>query len=335
MKIAIVTDAWFPQVNGVVTTLDSTGRQLRAWGHDVTHIGPDHFRTVPCPTYPAIRLAVGPGRKLARLLDRYQPDAIHLATEGPLGLAGRHYCRTRQLRFTTSYHTKFPHYVRMRAPIPMSWTYRLLRWFHSAAERTLVPTDSVREDLRAHGFKNLAVWARGVDTEMFKPSNHRLFGRDKPVALYAGRVAVEKNLEGFLDADLDVLKVVVGDGPDRDELKRRYPLVRFTGFKFGDDLARHMASADVFVFPSRTDSFGIVMLEAMACCLPVAAYPVPGPVDVVHDGVTGILNDDIATAITRALELDRQQCRTHALECSWEACTGQFLSCLAPNRAPN
>ena len=333
MRIAVITDAWFPQVNGVVTTLSSVGKTLGQQGHEVRYVSPEHFNTVPCPTYPSIRLALSPGRKLSVMLDAFRPQAVHIATEGPLGFAGRRYCLRRGLRFTTSYHTQFPQYVRMRAPIPMSWTYAYMRWFHSAAERTMVPTVSQRDELIRWGFGNLVIWTRGVDTELYRPQPKDWLQEDRPLAMYVGRVAVEKNIEDFLALDLPGSKFVVGDGPDLQALSAKYPHVHFVGFKFGEELARYMAAADVFVFPSRTDTFGIVLLDAMASGVPVAAYPVTGPKDVVQDGVTGILDEDLGQAVSGALKLDPVPCREYALQCSWEASADQFLSYLEPNSA--
>lgn len=330
MKIAIVTDAWHPQVNGVVTTLKKTGETLSAMGHEVYFVTPQSFRTIPCPTYREIRLSLWPGRRVRRLLDAFGPDAVHIATEGPLGLAARRYCRRRKLAFTTSYHTQFPQYVRLRIPIPVGWCYTYLRWFHSAAARTLVPTEHQREALGRRGFANLVIWSRGVDTDLFRPRDTRAPG-PRPVLMYMGRVAVEKNLEAFLSLDLPGSKHVIGDGPDTARLLAKYPAARFTGFRFGEELARILAAADVFVFPSRTDTFGLVLIEAMACGVPVAAYPVTGPVDVVVDGVTGALEEDLARAVHRALAVDRAVCRRHAMRYSWRRCTAQFVSFLAPN----
>jgi glycosyltransferase involved in cell wall biosynthesis len=329
MRIAIVTDAWQPQVNGVVTTLARTREGLEAKGHAVTVVHPGDYRTVPCPSYPEIRLALWSGRRLVRTLDEAGPRAIHIATEGPLGTAARRYCLAQGLRFTTSYHTQFPQYLRKRLPVPEAWTYRYLRRFHGRAESTLVPTEHVRRELVDHGFTNVVIWSRGVDTAIFRPMSRNVLDLPRPIAIYAGRVAIEKNLEAMLGADLPGSKLVVGDGPDLDRLRRRYPSVRFVGYKFGEELAAHLAAADVFVFPSRTDTFGLVMLEAMACGTPVAAFPVTGPIDVVADGVTGALDEDLAAAVDRALRLSRDACRRAALERTWDRAVGQFMSHLA------
>jgi glycosyltransferase involved in cell wall biosynthesis len=332
MRIAIVTDAWKPQVNGVVTTLSRTAETLANSGHEVLVVGPDGVPTFPCPTYPEIRLAWRPRRKLARRLDAFDAERIHIATEGPLGLAARAYCQDRGLQFTTSYHTQFPQYVRARAPIPLAVTYAFLRWFHAGARRTLVSTRSQRLELERRGFRNLAAWGRGVDTDLFRPGDRSLLSDSRPIWIYAGRVAVEKSIEDFLTLDLPGTKYVVGDGPARTELERRYSATRFTGYRFGADLAALLGAADVFVFPSRTDTFGIVMLEAMACGLPIAAYPVNGPLDVVEEGVTGALRPDLGAAALAALALDGRRCRETALRYSWTRATQQFLDHLVPAR---
>jgi glycosyltransferase involved in cell wall biosynthesis len=277
MKIALISDAWSPQINGVVTTLQTTCERLRGKGHSVETITPDQFRTWPCPSYPEIRLAFGCGPKLRARLDDFQPDAIHIATEAPLGLAARAYCKRRNLPFTTSFHTRFAEYVQMRTGLPLSWGYAFLRWFHNGGERMMTATPGLVEELKSRGFKNPVLWARGVDTELFRPRDRDFLDVPRPVLLYTGRVAVEKNIEAFLRLKTPGTKVVVGDGPQREELERKYPAVRFVGYKHGEELARHMAAADVFVFPSLTDTFGLVMLEALACGVPVAAFPVQGP----------------------------------------------------------
>ena len=330
MKIAIVTDAWRPQTNGVVKTLSTTADGLRALGHDVRIVEPNQFKTFPCPTYPEIRLAWLPYGRVSALLEEFGPDAIHIATEGTLGAAARKWCLRRRLRFTTSYHTQFPEYVRARVPIPLAVSYAHLRRFHSAAARTMVATPAMQRLLESRGFKNIVRWTRGVDVSLFKPRDKRFLDLPRPIAMYVGRVAIEKNIEAFLKLDLPGAKVVVGDGPARAELEMKYPNAKFVGFKFGEELASHVAASDVFVFPSRTDTFGLVLLEAMACGVPVAAYPVTGPIDVVARGVTGELNEDLRTAVLAALKLDPNQCRAYALANTWEAATRQFLSQLAP-----
>lgn len=326
MKLAIVTDAWYPQVNGVVKTLATTAACLRARGHDALVLSPEGHRSVPCPTYPEIRLAMFPARRLEYQLNAFEPDAIHVATEGPLGISARRYCTSREVSFTTSYHTQFPEYVRKRVPIPTAWSYAYLRRHHAAAARTMVATPTMRDVLESHGFENVVIWPRGVDTEQFTPTLRTPLEGEPPFLLYAGRVAVEKNLEVFLELDVPGTKYIVGDGPDLSTLQRNYPMARFVGYKFGEELARYFASADVFVFPSRTDTFGLVMLEAMACGTPVAAFPVTGPIDVVDTEVNGVLDEDLARAALAALHVDRAKCRQSALKRTWERATQQFFS---------
>jgi len=334
MRIAIATDAWRPQTNGVVTTLHKTGEALKGWGHDVLFVTPEPFRSVALPTYRTIRLALWPKRGVRRMLDHFDPDCVHIATEGPIGLAARAYCLERGLQFTTSYHTQFPEYVRLRAPVPLEVSYTYMRWFHRPATRTLVPTESQRALLRSRGFRNVNIWTRGVDTQLFRPYGKDFLPDPRPIFAYVGRVAVEKNIEAFLNLDLPGTKYVIGDGPDTTRLRSQHPEVRFTGFKFGEELARHLAAADVFVFPSRTDTFGLVLLEAMACGVPTAAYPVTGPIDVILPGITGALDEDLRKAALTALDLDPRQARAYALTRSWEASTRQFLDHLAVNESP-
>lgn len=333
MRIVIATDAWKPQVNGVVMTLENTRRALVADGHDVLMITPEGRTTLPMPTYPEIRLSLFPGRGIARELDRFAPDAVHISTEGPIGLAVRRYCLRRGRPFTTAYHTQFPEYVRARFPVPLSWTVALLRWFHGPAAGTMVATESMRRTLEDRGFEHVVIWSRGVDTTLFTPEDPVRYDAPGPVWVYVGRVAVEKNIEAFLSLPVPGTKVIIGDGPDRERLAGKHPDCRFLGYRFGRDLARHIAGGDVFVFPSRTDTFGIVMLEAMACGLPVAAFPVTGPVDVVRAGVTGCLDDDLAAACMRALDLNREDCRQYAERHGWQRSTRQFVRHLAAGRA--
>ena len=335
MKIALVTDAWLPQTNGVVRTLTITAERLSQAGHEVTAITPVDFRTIPCPTYPEIRLSLFAAGRVRRRLDALDPDAVHIATEGPLGLAARRWCLRRGRSFTTSYHTQFPEYVRARVPIPVAVSYAFLRWFHGSAAHTLVATPSMQNALAERGFRNLVLWSRGVDTELFRPRDESFLELPRPIWLYFGRVSVEKGIEEFLALDLPGTKLVVGDGPATESLRRKYAGAVFTGYRFGDELARHVAAADVFVFPSRTDTFGLVLLEAMACGIPVAAFPVTGPIDVVVNGVTGVLSEDLRAAALTALHLDRRACREHALRYTWEAATHQFIASLAPVDCPH
>jgi glycosyltransferase involved in cell wall biosynthesis len=326
MHIVIVTDAWYPQINGVVRTYERTIEELERLGHRVSLITPEGFRTIPLPTYPDIRLSLFPGRTVRRRLDALNADAVHIATEGPLGLAARTWCVRNNLPFTTSFHTQFPEYVWLRTRLPLKWGYAMVRWFHGRARTTMVATPTLHKRLTEHGFTNLGYWSRGVNLELFRPRPKDSLKLDRPVFLYMGRVAIEKNIEAFLKLDLPGSKVVVGDGPDLEMLRRRYPQVTFTGFKTGEELARHVAVADVFVFPSRTDTFGLVIIEALACGVPVAAFPVQGPVDIIENGVTGFLDEDLQKAALAALALKPEACREAALKYTWEACTRQFLA---------
>lgn len=330
MRVAVATDAWEPQVNGVVRTLQQTRAHLAELGHEPLFVTPPDFATFPCPTYPSVRLALLPGKKVERILRDFKPEAVHISTEGPIGHAARSFCRRAGIPFTTSFHTLFPEYIRARVPFPVNWSYAYLRRYHGRAARTLVATRSLAEHLRARGFDNLAVWARGVDTELFKPGPKSFLPAPRPLSMYMGRVAVEKNIEAFLDLDLPGTQYVVGDGPDLNGLRSRYPDVRFVGQKVGAELAAHVAAADVFVFPSLTDTFGLVMLEAMACGVPVAAFPVTGPVDVVRNGKTGVLDRDLRTAVLGALKLDPGDCVAYARQHTWLDSTKRFVSLLEP-----
>lgn len=330
MRIAIVTDAWSPQTNGVVNTLRHTSSCLERLGHELMVLNPGMFRSVPCPTYPEIRLALATGARIGSLMSRFRPEAIHVATEGPLGMAARRYCLRHRLQFTTSYHTQFPQYLRSRFPIPVSLSYRALRWFHGPATHCMVSTPTVRNQLAERGFRNLVRWQRGVDTELFKPGPKDFLQLPRPIAAYVGRIAVEKNIEAFLRMPWQGTKLVIGDGPELPRLKAQFRSAVYVGFRFGEDLVRHLAAADVFVFPSRTDTFGLVNLEAMACGVPVAAFPVAGPIDVVEDGVTGALDEDLARAALRAMSIDPAKCRNRVLESSWENSSREFESNLVP-----
>jgi glycosyltransferase involved in cell wall biosynthesis len=331
MKILLASDAWLPQVNGVVRTMMTVVRELRALGHTVVTLTPDQCFTVPCPFYHEIRLAVNPRGAIARMIEREKPDAIHIVTEGPIGIAARRWCLKHGLRFTTAYHTRFPEYLAVRYVAPKSLTYALLRWFHAPATRVMVATESVRRELTAHGFRNLAPWGRGVDPSLFDPTlRDEILDLPRPIFLYVGRVAQEKNLPAFLSLDLPGSKVVVGDGPALAALKGRFPGTHFLGKREGRALAQVYASADVFMFPSRTDTFGLVMLEALASGVPVAAYPVPGPLDVIGGSGVGALDEDLGQAAMAALQLPRDRCREHALRFTWSACAQQFLNQLCP-----
>jgi glycosyltransferase involved in cell wall biosynthesis len=334
MRILIVTDAWAPQVNGVVRTLQAIRAELERMGHAVSLISPDQFGSIACPTYPEIRLARASRRTIAERIAAAVPEAIHIATEGPLGLAARRWCLRNGWPFTTAYHTQFPDYVAKRTGLPAAWFWRYIRWFHAPAHAVLVSTSSIARALNAHGLEQTRHWGRGVDLACFRPGlapHPALTDLPRPIQLYVGRVAVEKNVEAFLSASHPGTKVVVGGGPSLAELSGRYPRARFMGPLHGDELASAYAAADVFVFPSRTDTFGLVMIEALACGTPVAAYPVAGPIDVLRDDV-GCMRPDLDEAIARALGRDRATCAQYGASFSWEQSARQFLVALAPMR---
>jgi glycosyltransferase involved in cell wall biosynthesis len=330
MKIMFVTDAWEPQVNGVVRTLKSTRSELIAMGHQVEFVTPLEFRTVPCPTYPDIRLSLLPKRKLFERIRAFDPDALHISTEGPLGLTARSYAVKHDMPFTTAYHTRFPEYVHARVRLPLSITYGYLRWFHGPARGVLAPTPVVKADLESWGVKNVRLWSRGVDHTVFHPRKSQRLNSKPPIFLYVGRVSVEKNIEAFLELDLPGSKWIAGTGPALERMRQRFPETNYLGLLSGPELSEVYASADVFVFPSKTDTFGLVLLEAMACGLPVAAYPVTGPLDVIDDPRAGALHEDLRTACLNALELKREDVAAHAKKFSWRAATEQFFGHLHP-----
>lgn len=332
MRILIVTDAWKPQVNGVVRTLTETIRELEGFGHQIELITPLAFTTLPCPTYPDIRLSLFPYAKVARMLQAFQPDAIHIATEGPLGMAARRYCLRHNKVFTTAYHTRFPEYIQARSGLPLRISYAWMRRFHNASSAVMAPTQSIVDALQQRGFNNVVLWSRGVDTQLFSPGpRDRLEPSPPPRFVYIGRVAVEKNIEAFLKLDLPGSKWVVGDGPLLARLKKTYPDVYFAGIFPQHELARFYRAADVFVFPSLTDTFGLVLLEAMACGTPVAAFPVAGPLDVVGNSGAGVLDSDLRAACLNALRLDREHVRRVAEGFSWSRAARQFEQHLHPN----
>lgn len=336
MKILIVTDAWSPQVNGVVRTLQAVRAELIEQGHLVEVVSPDLYASVACPTYPEIRLAMARAAWVGARIDAFAPDAVHLSTEGPLCLAARRWCLRNGVRFTTAYHTQFPDYVEARTGLPAEWVWKYIRWFHAPSSRVLVSTASIRSELRAHGIAHTAHWGRGVDLSHFTPSGHpldALAALPRPIQLYVGRVAIEKNIEAFLRSTHPGSKVVVGDGPALAALSADYPDVTFLGTLGGEALAGAYAGADVFVFPSRTDTFGLVMIEALACGTPVAAYPVSGPVDIVTAD-TGALAHDLDRAIAEALKCDRAACAAYGKSFTWAASALQFLDALEPARVP-
>lgn len=325
MRILMVTDAWRPQVNGVVHTLERLTEALKPFDVELDFLTPNLFRTLPMPTYPDIRLALTTPGHVARMIDAAKADHIHIVTEGPLGIMARRHCRKVGRPFTTSYHTRFPEYLSARLPVPESWAYNWLRDFHNSGQGTLVATQSLADDLAARGFNKLRPWTRGVDTDHFRPDKRKETGFPRPVFLCVGRVAIEKNLTAFLDLDLPGSKVIVGEGPELAKLKARYPNAHFLGHRPNDELAEIYASADVFVFPSRTDTFGNVIIEALASGTPVAAYPVTGPIDIVGDGIGGAVSNDLGEAAMKALHVDRAEARQRALRYSWQACAEMFL----------
>jgi glycosyltransferase involved in cell wall biosynthesis len=328
MRILVATDAWHPQVNGVVRTLTTTAESARTLGAEVSFLTPESFRTFAMPSYRDLRLALPRPAKVARLIAEARPDAIHIATEGPIGLSVRRYCRNHDLPFTTSFHTRFPDYVSARAPIPESWVWATLRWFHGTSKAVMAATPALAAELRARGSSNVVLWPRGVDTTLFRPRAADL-RQPKPVFLCVGRVAVEKNLEAFLDLDLPGTKVIVGDGPARSALEQGYPDAVFLGSLQGEALAEVYSSADVFVFPSRTDTFGLVLLEALASGLPVAAFPVMGPRDVIGDAPVGVLSEDLRAACLSALQISPQACVEFASLHTWEAAARAFIDNMA------
>jgi len=332
LRILLVTDAWEPQVNGVVRTLKTTARELTAMGHEVRFLTPLEFRTLPCPTYPEIRLSLFPQSRVNRVIREFDPDVLHIATEGPLGMAARRHALRHDFPFTTAYHTRFPEYVHARFRLPIEWSYAWLRRFHGPSRAVMAPTQVVVDDLVDYGFERVKLWSRGVDTDIFHPQSSKRLDSTPPIFLYVGRVAVEKNVEAFLELELPGSKWVVGTGPAIDRIRARFPKVNFLGVLERDDLAKVYAAADVFVFPSKTDTFGLVLLEAMACGLPVAAYPVTGPRDVIGDSRAGVLHEDLRTACLGALELNREDAVARARLFSWRAATEQFFAHLHPRQ---
>lgn len=332
MRIALVTDAWTPQVNGVVRTLQAVRDELEHMGHVVEVISPEQYGSLPCPTYPEIRLAVARAATVGGRIEAFLPDAVHLATEGPLCVSARRWCLRNGIPFTTAYHTHFPDYLAKRTGLPTAWFWRYIRWFHGPAQAVLVSTRSVRDGLRAHGIAQVRHWGRGVDLSVFGPQAPMpaaFAGLPRPIQLYVGRVAVEKNLEAFLSTRQPGSKVIVGDGPARAGLEREWPDAHFLGAMGGRELAGAYAHADVFVFPSRTDTFGLVIIEALVCGTPVAAFPATGPVDILTPQ-TGAMRENLDEAIAEALALDRSACAALGQAFTWEASARQFLDGLAP-----
>ena len=331
MKIVVATDAW-GQTNGVVFAYQRIAEPVGEFGAKLAFVTPEGFRSAPLPTYPGIRLALASAREVGRRIEREAATHVHIATEGPIGWAARRHCLKRGLPFTTSYHTRFPEYVRARLPAPLAWSYAYLRRFHAPAQRILAPTPSMKQELERRGFARVVLWTRGVDHGLFRPRETSALDLPRPIFLNVGRLAVEKNLEAFLDLDLPGSKVVVGDGPARARLERKYRDAHFLGEKFAGELAEIFASADVFVFPSRTDTFGVVLIEALASGLPVAAYPVTGPLDVIGDSGAGALDDDLARACLAALRIPRERARARSLAFTWRESARQFVEHVVETR---
>ena len=339
MRLAVATDAWAPQVNGVVRTLNETIRRLKARGYEVEVLSPDRFTTIACPGYPEIRLALAPRFRLRKVLGAFKPDLVHISTEGPIGWSARAWCLKHKVPFTTAFHTRFPEYVAARTNLSPDLIWPIMRRFHKGSRVVLTATQSLRDELESRGIHPTRLWSRGIDHDIFHPQKGKhpaLQGIAKPILLSVGRVAVEKNLEAFLDADVPGTKVVVGDGPARAVLEAQYPDAIFLGTRQGAELASIYASADVFVFPSKTDTFGLVILEALACGTPVAGYPVQGPLDIIGaEGLgpngllkrpIGSLNADFSQAIQDALRLDRADAAHYGATFCWDACTHQFVN---------
>ncbi|MGE4429636.1 MAG: glycosyltransferase family 4 protein [Sphingobium sp.] len=337
MRIAIATDAWQPQVNGVVRTLRMTIQQLKERGHAVGLVTPNDFLTVPMPGYGEIRLAIAPRAGTRRTLQGFAPDVVHIVTEGPIGWAARRWCMDHDVAFTTAFHTRFPDYAAVRTGMSADWFWPVMRRFHRRSSAVFVSTPRLRDELAYRGITGGRIWSRGIDTALFRPDgpiDERLARLPRPILLSVGRVAAEKNIEAFLEAETPGSKVVIGDGPALGALKRRYPQAVFTGALNGDALAAAYRTADVFVFPSLTDTFGLVMIEALACGLPVAGFPVPGPLDILGasgrgpenalPAPVGRVDDDLAAAIAGALRLDRRGAADYGRSFQWSACTDQF-----------
>ena len=334
MKILIVTDAWYPQVNGVCRTLKNLGDELKKIGHKVEYIEPNQFFTVPMPKYNEIKLSLNVWPRVGRLISKVDADIIHIATEGPIGIFAKRYCIKNKLKFTTSYHTQFDKYLKFYYPyLPIKFAQKFLKGFHSQAEKILVTTQSMKDELQDIGFDKdkMVVWTRGANHGAFQNPKKINLEYKRPIYLYVGRVSIEKNIRAFLDLDLKGTKLVVGKGPDLDKLKKEYPDAKFKGERTNGELASYFASSDVFVFPSKTDTFGIVIIEALKCGLPVAAYPVAGPKDIFNGTNIGSLNNNLKIAVEEALKADRQACVEHAKKYTWENCAKIFLDSAVPN----
>ncbi len=330
MRIAIITDTWHPQINGIVTTLESTCRELSNLGHTVKLFDPSTFKTIACPGYPHFQLAFLCGPRLRPLLEEFSPDAIHFATEGPVGYAARRYCHDKGYRYTTSIHSHYPEYLKLRAGFPLSISNAYMHWFHRNSAGIMVATESLKQEFSKKGYRRLVSWPLGVDTELFRPGDQSFLQDERPIFMYTGRVSIEKNVEAFLQLDLPGTKYVIGDGPQRQELMQKYATAKFVGYQTGQELVSYMAAANVLVFPSKTDTFGLVLLEALACGTPVAAYPVPGPIDVINDPGVGSMDTNLQVAALNSLALDGDDCRRYALNYSWQHSATQFAKNLTP-----
>lgn len=326
MRLLIATDAWRPQINGVVRSLENMAARAAEFGAQAAFLTPNDFRSFPLPTYREIRVSLASTGAVSRALDAFGATHVHIATEGPIGFAARRVCLTQDRTFTTSFHTRFPEYIAARLPVPQRWSYAWLRRFHNASRATFVSSPSLERELAGRGFRNLMRWTRGVDLDLFRPRPGSTLDLPGPVFLFVGRLAIEKNVEAFLSLDLPGTKVVVGAGPDRARLEAIDPAARFLGPLTGEALAGAYASADVFVFPSLTDTFGIVLLEALASGVPIAAFPVTGPLDVIGTSGCGVLDPDLRLAALRALDIPGDRCRAYSQNFTWRESARQFFA---------
>ena len=319
MKILIATDAWKPQINGVVRCLESTIAELEKKGHEVLVVSPLNFRSFAYPLYKEVRFSILPKRKMKKILRDFSPDRVHISTEGPIGLAARSLCKKQGLEFTSAYHTHFPQYLKQHLGIPEFVTWKYMKWFHSSSLKVLASSETTAQMLKAHGISKSVAWTRGIDRTVFFPRENSEFeNMERPILLHVGRVSQEKNIDAFLKLNVPGTKVVVGDGPQRKQLEEKFPNAVFLGWRFGESLARAYSGADVLVFPSRSDTFGMVMIESLACGTPIAAFPVCGPVDIVENGVNGEMNEDLSIAISHALSVSRERCLESSQKWSWE-----------------
>jgi len=326
-RILIATDAWFPQINGVVRTLENTIKELKKMGYEIEVICPSIFKNFPCPLYPEIALSFPKKSIIRNTIEIFKPDHLHIVTEGPIGLAVRKIAIKDKLSFSTSFHTRFPDYLWALAKVPPGIVWRGVKWFHSAAKSTMCPTPSIQKELIERGLKGVKVWTRGIDTSLFYPRERTFSDHERPILMYVGRVSKEKNIEDFLKLEVAGTKYVVGDGPQKEALSRKYPEAKFLGYRTGDALVETISNGDVFVFPSKTETFGNVMLEALATGMPVAAYPAPGPKDLITNPLHGCISEDLKEAVENALKHGmREECISFARSFSWRNATEQFVS---------